>query len=63
VIVIHPSAASNEEDSALSPQALSTLKLLLDELPLKTAVKLAAEITKANRNTLYEKALALKEPR
>lgn len=36
------------------------LALLLAELPLKTAVKLAAEITGAPRNELYEAALQLK---
>ena len=36
------------------------LELLLAELPLKTAVKLTAEITGAARNTLYAAALALK---
>ena len=36
------------------------LKLLLAELPLKTAVKLAAEITGEPKNALYEAALALK---
>ena len=36
------------------------LALLLAELPLKTAVKLAAEITGAPRNELYDAALQLK---
>ena len=36
------------------------LQLLLAELPLKTAVKLAAEITGGSRNELYETALRLK---
>ena len=36
------------------------LKLLLDQPPLKTAVKLAADITGESRNTLYALALALK---
>jgi 16S rRNA (cytidine1402-2'-O)-methyltransferase len=34
--------------------------LLLKELPVKGAVKLAAEITGASRNELYEAALRLK---
>jgi 16S rRNA (cytidine1402-2'-O)-methyltransferase len=36
------------------------LQLLLAELPTKSAVKLAAEITGASRNTLYERALEFK---
>jgi 16S rRNA (cytidine1402-2'-O)-methyltransferase len=36
------------------------LKLLLAELPLKTAVKLAADITHGSRNELYDMALKLK---
>ncbi len=37
------------------------LRLLLAELPLKTAVKLAADISGEARNALYERALALKQ--
>jgi 16S rRNA (cytidine1402-2'-O)-methyltransferase len=33
----------------------------LPELPLKTAVKLAAEITGESKNALYDQALALKK--
>jgi 16S rRNA (cytidine1402-2'-O)-methyltransferase len=36
------------------------LQLLLPELPLKTAVRLAAEISGESKNTLYERALQLK---
>jgi 16S rRNA (cytidine1402-2'-O)-methyltransferase len=54
-LVLHPVAtvSSTEPDTRV-------LKLLMAELPLKTAVKLAAEITGEPRNTLYELALALK---
>jgi 16S rRNA (cytidine1402-2'-O)-methyltransferase len=34
---------------------------LLAELPLKTAVRIAAEASGASRNALYEAALKLKE--
>ncbi|SMB22364.1 putative methyltransferase [Sterolibacterium denitrificans] len=44
----------------LPAEALRTLRLLLDELPLKQAVKLAAEISGTARNALYEAALAMK---
>ncbi len=56
VLVLHPGPndASGEPDDRI-------LKLLLAELPLKTAVKLAAEITGQARNTLYELALGLKK--
>jgi len=56
VVLLHPQA--NKQDDG---DSLRILKLLMQELPLKTAVKLAAEITGASRNTLYESALALKE--
>ncbi|MGZ5271762.1 MAG: 16S rRNA (cytidine(1402)-2'-O)-methyltransferase, partial [Ramlibacter sp.] len=36
------------------------LKVLLPELPVKTAVKLAAEISGSSRNALYDLALRLK---
>jgi len=56
VLVLHP-----------APMAVQTgpdtrvLKLLMAELPLKTAVKLASEITGEPRNALYQLALDLKE--
>jgi 16S rRNA (cytidine1402-2'-O)-methyltransferase len=56
VLVLHPAVVVVE-----SGAELRVLKLLLPELPLKTAVKLAADITGASRNVLYEAALALKK--
>lgn len=46
----------------LPPEAERVLALLLPELPLKQAVKLAAEISGAPRNLLYDRALSLKGP-
>jgi 16S rRNA (cytidine1402-2'-O)-methyltransferase len=55
-LVLHAAAAQETpEDST------RVLQLLLAELPLKTAVKIAAEITGAPRNDLYETALKLKK--
>lgn len=42
-------------------EAERVLSLLLAELPLKTAAKLAAEITGVSRNALYSRALELKQ--
>ena len=46
----------------LSVETLNTLSLLLKELPLKQAVQLAAKISGANRNELYQRALQIKNP-
>ena len=58
-LVLHPLPEPPTE--ALPAAALRALDLLLAELPLKTAVKLCAEITGAPRNTLYDAALARKQ--
>jgi 16S rRNA (cytidine1402-2'-O)-methyltransferase len=46
----------------LSMETLGILSRLLDELPLKQAVRLAAKITGASRNELYQRALQIKNP-
>jgi len=46
----------------LSMETLGTLTQLLEELPLKQAVRLAAKITGASRNELYQQALRIKNP-
>lgn len=59
VLLIAPAPPKQEE--ALDEHSLKTLKLLLAELPLKQAVKLATEITGQKKNALYDAALTLKE--
>jgi len=55
VLVIHDAPVE-----ATAGEGLRVLQLLLPELPLKTAVKLAAEISGESKNLLYDQALALK---
>ena len=54
-LVLHGTPQPKVEDDGTR-----VLQLLLKELPLKGAVKLAAEITGGSRNELYEAALKLK---
>lgn len=58
-LLVHPMAAPASE--ALDAQTLHTLDLLLAELPLKTAVKLCADITGQPRNAVYQAALARRQ--
>lgn len=53
--------AGRPADEGLSLEAERVLRLLLAELPLKTAARLAAAISGAPRNTLYARALQLKQ--
>ena len=55
-LVLHASAPHEGPDDSTR-----VLQLLLAELPLKTAVRLAADITGAARNDLYDTALKLKK--
>jgi len=54
-LVLHPAPATASPDDSDR-----VLRLLMAELPLKTAVKLAAEITGQARNALYQRALEMK---
>ena len=66
-LLLHPPEAAPATNPEAGPdaglgtgegaEALRVLDLLLPELPLKTAVRLCAEITGAPRNALYEAAL------
>ncbi|QNP58160.1 16S rRNA (cytidine(1402)-2'-O)-methyltransferase [Paenacidovorax monticola] len=55
VVLLHPMAVAQDDG-----EGLRVLHLLLAELPVKTAVRLAAEITGAPRNGLYDAALEIK---
>ncbi|MDD0812414.1 16S rRNA (cytidine(1402)-2'-O)-methyltransferase [Curvibacter sp. RS43] len=55
-VLIHPPEVAAADDG----QDLRVLQLLLAELPLKTAVRLCAEITGGSKNELYQQALTLK---
>jgi 16S rRNA (cytidine1402-2'-O)-methyltransferase len=54
-LVLHAAPQARQAD-----QGVRVLELLLAELPVKSAVRLAAEITGGSRNDLYEAALKLK---
>ena len=57
VVVVHPA----QQEATQGDDGLRVLKLLLAEVPLKTAARLAAEITGGSKNELYQAALALKD--
>jgi 16S rRNA (cytidine1402-2'-O)-methyltransferase len=59
VLVLHAQQpAAHDGEPLLDTAACRTLDVLLTELPLKQAVSLAAAISGAPRNALYERALA-----
>ncbi len=61
-LLLHPPAVAGEEAGAgLPPATARALDLLLAELPLKTAVRLCAEITGTPRNAVYQAALARRQ--
>jgi 16S rRNA (cytidine1402-2'-O)-methyltransferase len=63
VLLVHPQAADKADTGTLDAATQRTLDVLLAELPLKTAVRLCADITGQPRNTLYETALAQRKSR
>ncbi len=62
VLLVHPQPSTHHRsEDQVQPSSHQLLKLLLAELPHKTAVRLVAEFTNEPRNALYETALKLKQ--
>jgi 16S rRNA (cytidine1402-2'-O)-methyltransferase len=61
VLMVHPLTPDAAAEGAMDASTSRTLDLLLAELPLKTAVRLCAEITGQPRNALYDAALARRQ--
>jgi len=61
VLVVHSLVPTTAADTALPDDTLKVLQVLLAELPVKQAVGLAATLTGAARNALYEAALSLRK--
>jgi 16S rRNA (cytidine1402-2'-O)-methyltransferase len=61
--VVMVQGAPPRDPAAVDAVSGQVLELLLSELPLKQATSLAARITGASRNMLYEQALKLKDKR
>lgn len=62
-IVLLVAGCPQPEKYQVSAEAEQLLAILLDELPVKLAAKLAARITGLNKRDLYNRALQLKTPR
>lgn len=58
VILLHGERAADRGEAGTDTDRV--LRVLLDELPLKEAVRLAARLTDAHKNALYDRALAMK---
>lgn len=59
-LALHPLARTATSADGPDAEALRVLQLLMAELPLKGAARLAAEITGASKNALYQAGLAIK---
>ncbi|AOW11582.1 rRNA (cytidine-2'-O-)-methyltransferase [Hydrogenophaga crassostreae] len=60
VLMVHPESSDGPREG-LPADSLRVLDLLLVEMPMKSAVRLCAEITGQARNALYDAALARKK--
>jgi 16S rRNA (cytidine1402-2'-O)-methyltransferase len=60
-IVLLVQGRAETESHEVTPEAERILMVLLEELPIKKAAKLAARMSGVNKRALYERALRLKE--
>ena len=59
-IVVLVEGWSQPDDNVLDAEAERVLQILMEELPVRTAAKLAARLTGLNKRDLYERGVALK---
>jgi len=60
-VVLVEGATTVKQDLSVSAEEMRVLKVLLSECSIKTAVRLAVEITGGRKKALYQAALALQE--
>jgi 16S rRNA (cytidine1402-2'-O)-methyltransferase len=61
LVILVAGAPPASDDAAASHEAERVLRVLLAELPVSQAARLAAELTGRSRSELYERALRMKE--
>jgi len=63
IVLVVAGAPSSEDDAADALVATRTLEILLQELPVSQAARIAAQLTGHSRKDLYERALVLALPK
>ena len=63
IVLVVAGAPRKEDEDAEALAAADTLKVLLQELPVSQAARIAARLTGRSRKELYERALALAPPK
>jgi len=63
VVLVAGAAPEAEEDDTATVSTRDVLRALIEELPVKQAVSVAARITGGKRNALYQQAIALSDPK
>ena len=61
VIMLAPSEKEDSESNSFEASTEQLLSVLVDELPVKQAAKIAAKLTGQSKNVLYKQAMALQK--